>query len=105
MTYTHFPDLDQLMPEIPQDSILSRTLYDDNHIKAVLFGFAPGQQLSEHTASQPAVLHFLKGTARLTLAEETQPAQAGTWVHMPPRLAHSITAETEVTMLLLLLKG
>jgi quercetin dioxygenase-like cupin family protein len=105
MTYKLFSDLNQLMPEIPQDGIVSRTLYDDDHIKVVLFGFAAGQQLSEHTASQPAVLHFVHGTAQLTLAEDTQQAQAGTWVHMPPRLAHSITAETEVTMLLLLLKG
>jgi len=29
----------------------------------VVFGFAQGEELSEHTASMPAVLHFLQGEA------------------------------------------
>jgi hypothetical protein len=32
-------------------------------------------------------------------------AQAGTWVHMPAQLSHSIVAKTQVTMLLLLTKA
>ena len=31
-------------------------------------------------------------------------AAAGTWVHMRPRLAHRILAETPLVMLLILLK-
>jgi quercetin dioxygenase-like cupin family protein len=104
-TYAFIEDLTTQIPEIPADSILSRTIYQDEHIKAVLFGFAAGQELSEHTASQPAELHFVRGEARLTLGGDEMNARAGTWVHMPPRLAHSIKARTPVVMLLLLLQA
>ncbi len=73
-------------------------------MKVVLFGFAPGQALSEHTASQPATLTFLQGQAALTLGEETMDAQPGTWVYMPAHLPHSVLAKSPVVMLLLLLR-
>ena len=101
--YTCFTDLIQALPDIPDDSIVSRTIYDGDDAKAVLFGFAPGQELSEHTASRPAMLVFVQGEAELVLGDESQSAQAGTWVHMPPRLPHSITATTPLVMLLILI--
>lgn len=90
--------------EIPEDGILTRTIFDREHLKAVLFTFSPDQELSEHTASMPAVLHFLAGTARVRLGDETIDAEAGTWVHMPAGMPHSIRTHTPVTMLLLLIK-
>jgi quercetin dioxygenase-like cupin family protein len=88
----------------PDKGILSRTLYNDDRLKAVLFGFAQGEELSEHTASMPAVLHFLQGEATLSLGNDTLEAKPGTWVHMPKGLRHSIQAKTPVVMLLLLLR-
>jgi quercetin dioxygenase-like cupin family protein len=102
-TYTHFGDLAQ-EARPPDKGILSRTLYNDDRLKAVLFGFAQGEELSEHTASMPAVLHFLRGEAALTLGDDTVEAKPGTWVHMPKGLRHGIQAQTPVVMLLLLLK-
>jgi quercetin dioxygenase-like cupin family protein len=103
--YLYIPDLLAQLPEIPADTIVSRTYHSDGQVKAILFGFAPGQELSEHTASRPAILHFLKGEAQLALGGEAQRASAGTWIYMQPRLAHSIKAETELVMLLYLLEG
>ena len=103
MTYTYVSDLaKEVQP--PDKGILSRTLYNDDRLKAVAFGFAQGEELSEHTASMPAVLHFLQGEAKLTLGGDTVEAKPGTWVHMPKGLRHSIQAKTPVAMLLLLLK-
>jgi quercetin dioxygenase-like cupin family protein len=95
-----------LLAEIapPADGTLSRTLLQNDHLKAVLFGFAAGQELSEHTAATPAILHFLCGEAEVTLGADTLSAAPGAWIHMPPHLPHSIRATTPVTMLLLLLK-
>jgi quercetin dioxygenase-like cupin family protein len=102
-TYTHFLYLaKEVQP--PDKGILSRTLYNDDRLKSVLFGFAQGEELSEHTASMPAVLHFIQGEARLTLGDDTLEAKPGTWAHMPAGLKHSIQARTPVVMLLLLLK-
>jgi len=103
-THTYFADLMQEMGDVSADSIVSRTLYSDEALKVILFGFAPGQELSEHTASMPAVIHILAGKAHLTLGGDDRPAGPGTWVRMPAGMTHSVRAETRVVMLLLLLK-
>jgi hypothetical protein len=38
----------------PEKGILSRTLFNDDWMKAVIFGFGRGEELSEHTASMAA---------------------------------------------------
>jgi len=88
----------------PNKGILSRTLFNDDRLKVVLFGFAQGEELSEHTASMPAVMHFLQGEATVTLGDDRHEAKPGIWVHMPKGLRHSIQAKTPVVMLFLLLK-
>ena len=100
--FTYVEDLAALIDSFPPDSILSRNLYQDNALKVVLFGFQPGQELSEHTAAVPATLHFLRGKGEVRLGPETRSAQAGTWIHLPAHLSHSIKAETETLMLLTL---
>ena len=101
--YTHIVDLAKEV-EPPEDGILTRTLFNDDDLKAVIFGFGQAEELSEHTASMPAILHFISGEATLTLGDETVEAQAVTWIHMTPELKHSVKAKTPVVMLLLLLK-
>lgn len=88
----------------PADGILTRAIYQDSKLKAVIFGFSPGQELSEHTAATPAIMHFLSGEADITVGVKQSSAMAGTWVHMPAGLPHSVVAKTPVVMLLLLLK-
>ena len=101
--YTHILDLAKEV-EPPDDGILTRTLFNDDHVKAVIFGFAQGEELSEHTASMPAILHFIQGEATVTLGDETVEARPGTWIHMAPGLKHSVGTKKPVVMLLLLLK-
>lgn len=91
--------------EIPENGILSRTVYEDAHVKAVLFGFSPGQELSEHTASKPAMLLFLRGEADVKLGSERVQAAAGAWIHMPPHLPHAVRTGAPTAMLLVLFKG
>lgn len=102
-SYTHIAELAKQV-EPPNDGIFTRTLFNDDNVKAVIFGFGQGEELSEHTASMPAILHFISGDATLTLGEDTVEAQAGTWIHMHPNLKHSVKTRTPVVMLLLLLK-
>ncbi len=101
--YLHVPDLLACFTTQPE-SIVSRTLYSDEQSKVVLFGFAAGQELSEHTAAVPAVMHFLAGEAEVRLGGETVQATAGTWIRMPARLPHAISARTPTTMLLTMFK-
>jgi len=75
-TYTRILDLAK-EAEPPSDGILSRTIFQDDTIKAVVFGFGQGQELSEHTAAKPAMLFFVKGEAGVGLGNDTQEAQGG----------------------------
>jgi quercetin dioxygenase-like cupin family protein len=93
-------DLAALVEEAPADSIVSRTVYKDDNVRVILFAFAPGEKLSEHTSSYPAILHFLDGEAEVTLGSESMVAHPGAWVHMAPNLPHSVAAQTDVRMLL-----
>lgn len=103
--YVFFQNLAQEIPEIPGDSIISRTIHSDDRVKVVLFGFAAGQELSEHTASMPAMLYFVSGEADLTLGDENFKVQTGSLVQMSANLSHSVHAKTPTTMLLLLLRN
>jgi quercetin dioxygenase-like cupin family protein len=101
--FAHFVDVAAEV-EPPADGTLSRTLYVDDRLKVVLFGFAAGQELSEHTAATPAIMHFLRGDAEVTLGTAHIRAQSGSWIHMTPQLPHSIRTQSPTVMLLLLLK-
>ncbi|GAB4273458.1 MAG: cupin domain-containing protein [Candidatus Promineifilaceae bacterium] len=102
---TYFENLSTLLPTIPEDSIVSKTVVKNEHMDVILFGFAPGQSLSEHTSARPAMLYFLSGEAELTLGDRMETAVPGTFAAMPPHLPHSITAKTAVSMLLILTKA
>jgi len=89
---------------IPENGILSRTLHNDDYVKVLIFGFAPGQELSAHTAPMAASLYFVSGEARLSLGEDHHEVKPGAFVHMPPQLQHGILARTPVVMILTMYK-
>ena len=101
--YTFLENIETEVP-IPENGILSRTLFNDEMLKVVAFGFSAGQELSAHTAPMAAILYFMSGEAELTLGAEKKNVCAGAFVHMPPQTPHGILAKTPVAMLLLMLK-
>jgi quercetin dioxygenase-like cupin family protein len=105
MDYVYIESLLDGMGDIPEGSILSRTIYDDEQVRAVAFSFAPGEELSEHTSSYAAVLQFIQGEADVTVGGDAVSARSGTFIHMAPNMPHSIHARTPVVMLLLMFKA
>jgi quercetin dioxygenase-like cupin family protein len=101
-TYTLIEDLAGLIGEIQPESIVSRTFYKEDRLKAILFGFDAGQELSEHTSSQSAIIQIVRGEATITLGEVRHELNTGSWLHMPPHLKHSVYAKTPLIMLLLM---
>jgi quercetin dioxygenase-like cupin family protein len=91
--------------QLPEKGILSHTLFNDDNMKVILFGFAPGNELTAHTAPMPATLHFLQGEATVTLGSDSHEVGAGALIHMQPQLTHGIVAKTPVMMLLFLIKA
>jgi quercetin dioxygenase-like cupin family protein len=97
-----FPDLAARAPAISR-GIHSQTLYDGPDLRLVLFAFAPGEELSEHTAAQPAVVHVLDGTGDAVVDGAPIALNPGTWFRMPARTPHSIRALTPLRIALYLL--
>jgi hybrid cluster-associated redox disulfide protein len=46
--YTYLPNLAGALPEITENTVVSRSLYKDEKTDVTLFGFAAGQELTEH---------------------------------------------------------
>jgi quercetin dioxygenase-like cupin family protein len=105
--HTFLENIEAEVP-VPENGILSRTVFNDDSLKVVAFAFSPGQELSAHTAPMAAMLYFVKGEAEVTLGAEKDvekvQARAGSLVHMPPQLTHGIVAKAPLVMLLLMLK-
>lgn len=91
--------------EIPKDGTLSRTVRRDDQVKVVLFGFSGGQELSQHTASVPAMIEVVQGEVRLTLDGDEKELSAGSWVFMEANVPHAVYAKTDTVMLLTMLTG
>jgi len=96
-------NLNEILPAVPPNSILSHSLLQHPYLKATLFQFAAGQELSEHTASMPTVIHILDGECEMRIGQSNYVASAGTWAFMEANTPHSILARTDLRMLLLML--
>ena len=91
--------------EIPKDGTLSRTIHQDKNVKVVLFGFAGGQELSQHTASVPAMIQIVQGDVRFTFDGDERELSAGSWAYMEASVPHAVYARTDAVMILTLLTG
>jgi len=86
------------------NGIVSRTVLRSPNSRMVLFGFAEGQELTEHTSTQYAVVQMLSGECEFSLAGKPHPMKAGDLLYLPPNLRHAVKATTQFSMLLTLSK-
>lgn len=86
------------------NGIVSRTLLRAENARAVLFGFAEGQELTEHTSTQHALIQILSGECEFLLGGKPHAMKAGDFLYMPPNLAHAVKATKQFSMLLTLFK-
>ena len=84
------------------NGIVSRTLLRTDNTRVVLFGFAEGQELTEHTSTQQAVIQILTGECEFSLGGQPRSLKAGELLYMPPNLRHSVKATRQFSMLLTL---
>ena len=88
----------------PEKGIWSQTFHKTKGMNAVIMRLAAGEDLTEHTSKYEAVIHALSGKATITLGENEVQATAGTWIHMPAKTSHSVTATEDFLMLLYIVK-
>lgn len=90
--------------QFSDSGIVSRTVLSAGRTRVVLFGFAAGQELTEHATPARALVHILSGRSEWTLAGEPRTLGAGELLHMPPGLPHSVRALEAFSMLLTLVR-
>ncbi len=102
MSMTHIPDLAALI-EVNEDATVSRTVLKAEGARVVLFAFDAGQELTEHTAAMPVLLHLLDGAITVTADEATVELTPGGLIHLPTRMPHSVLATQPSRMVLTML--
>lgn len=103
-SFTVFPHLLEDI-EIPADGTLSRVLFKGDGVRVVVFAFDEGQELTDHTASVPAILQVVQGSLGVTLGDESFDVSADSWVYMEAGLNHAVVALEPSVMLLTLQRG
>ena len=73
--------------------------------RVVLFGFTEGQELTEHTSTQHALIQILTGECEFSLAGKPRVMKCGELLYMPPNLPHAVRATKQFSMLLTLTKS
>jgi quercetin dioxygenase-like cupin family protein len=86
------------------NGIVSRTLLRTSSARVVLFGFAEGQELTEHTSTQHALIQVLSGECEFSLSGKPSTLKSGDLLYMPPHLPHAVKATKQFSMLLTLFK-
>lgn len=86
------------------NGIVSRNLLRTPGSRVVLFGFAEGQELSEHTSTWHALVQVLSGTCEFSLNGTWHSLKTGDFLHMPPGLPHAVKATGAFSMLLTLIR-
>ncbi len=86
------------------NGIVSRTLLRAPNARVVLFGFAEGQELTEHTSTQRAIIQILSGECEFSLSGKPHNLKSGDFLYMPPNAPHAVRATQQFSMLLTLFK-
>jgi quercetin dioxygenase-like cupin family protein/uncharacterized protein (DUF2249 family) len=84
------------------NGIVSRTVLRTPTMRVVLFGFAEGQELTEHTSTQHALIQILSGECEFSLSGVARQLKTGAMLYMPPNLPHAVRATHQFSMLLTL---
>ena len=87
------------------NGIVSRTVLRAPYGRVVLFGFAEGQELTEHTSTQQALVQILSGECEFSLYGKPHALKAGDLIYMPPNAPHAVKATSQFSMLLTLFKN
>jgi quercetin dioxygenase-like cupin family protein len=91
--------------KIPADKvahgIISQALLTAPGLRATLFKFAPGQELSEHTSSARVLVQVMSGKCEFTIDGQPHTIGPGELLHMPPKAPHAVRAVDEMTLLVI----
>ena len=92
--YPHWKETVLFSAEGPQPQMLLETAT----CRAMIAGLQAGQKVPPHPEG-PAIYHFLEGTGRMIVGEESFVVQTGATVVVPDGAPRGIEAETQLAFL------
>lgn len=81
--------------------IISQALLTAPGLRATLFKFAPGQELSEHTSSARVLVQVMSGRCEFAIDGQPRVIGPGELLHMPPKAPHAVRALDEMELLVI----
>lgn len=87
---------------IPTDATTSRTVVSNDAVRVVAFAMDAGQELTDHSAPRPVVVHVVAGDMSFTAAGETNQLSGGDVVYLAPNERHALQAVTACRFLLVM---
>ena len=81
--------------------IVSQALLTAPGLRATLFQFAAGQELSEHTSPARVLVQVMAGTCEFTAGGQVHMLRPGELMHLPPHAPHAVRAAENLTLLVL----
>ena len=81
--------------------IVSQALLTAPGLRATLFRFAAGQELSEHTSTARVLVQVISGSCAFSHAGANHVLTAGVLLHLPPNLPHAVRAVDDLTLLVM----
>ena len=82
----------------PAKGMQPQTLVETESYKSVIGGLAAGNSVPPHSEG-PAIFHFLEGSGRVIVGEESFTVQSGATVIVPDGARRGIEAETQLAFL------
>ena len=84
--------------------VVSRTLSSKSHVNITLFAFDKDEQISAHTSPGDAMIQVLDGEALINIDGKEIKTTKGQVVVMPANVPHSVSAISQLKMLLTVVK-
>lgn len=94
-------DLEQMM-QFPKKGIFSTVLAKSDKYNYTLMCLSAGTDIDEHTSSKNGVVQVLKGTGEFNLEGKMIKMKPGVFIFMPKNAKHSLKADEDLAILLLL---
>jgi quercetin dioxygenase-like cupin family protein len=93
------------LTEYGENSIVSRTLLENDSGTLTVFAFDAEQGLSEHSAPFDAIVQVIDGEAEIKINGQSHFLKAGDIIIMPANVPHAVRAVAKFKMLLTMLKS
>ena len=91
------------MIEVQSGAIVSRTLLKAINGSTTLFAFDAGQELSEHTTPNEALLIVIEGETLVSIRSVAHHLHAGDVIALPANQPHAVKAQKQFKMLLIMM--